>query len=424
MKIVVHNHEQSHVAAGWIWDCTKEEFFDGWIEFENGRIVAMGRGSIPPATPLFRGIILPRFINHHTHLGDSIFAETVRATVRTMDLRAVVAPPDGLKHRLLASAGKEEIVKGIVQSLQKMIYNGTGRFIDFREEGIQGIYCMHEALRTPLADAGITLSLPSGENAHNGRETLYGDFTFQDMIFSFIFGRPTSLTFTPSEIERILAAVDGIGLSAYADWEHGDFFAIAEEAHRRNKLFAVHVSEEFHEPLDEILDAHPDMLVHMIHSTRKEWDVVAESGIPVVCCPQANALFDLRPPIEGMFQAGVNVMLGTDNAMLIDPDILEEVRYTFYHYPLFRKQGKSGFRKCLRMALPSTGKKLVSLEPIEEGREAHFQVMTLPGRNDYSHPEHILAGSSDGGTGTTSESITIKPVVHGLVRENRIFEIL
>lgn len=403
-EMVVHTHEQVHVAAGWIWDCIEEEFFEGWMEFENGRIVAMGRGSIPPSTPLFRGIILPRFINYHTHLGDSVFAEKVRPLVSSMPLHEVVAPPHGLKHRLLAATAKEEIVRGIVQSLLKMVSTGTGGFFDFREGGIQGIQYMQEALSTPLADTGITHAPPSG------------GFTFQEILHPFILGRPPSLAATSSQLESLLVTAEGIGLSAYTDWEHDDFFAVAEETHRAGKMFAVHVSEEFHEPLDEILKAHPDMLVHMIYSTPEEWHILAESDIPVVCCPRANALFGLRPPIEGMMQAGVGVLLGTDNAMFVDPDMLAEVRYVFHHYRYFRNKGKRGFRKCIGMALPLTETLVntVPCTPMEEGETADFQVISFLEGSDYAHPEHMLADSGDGGARG--------PAVGGLVLENCIIE--
>ena len=47
--------------------------------------------------------ICPALFNAHTHLGDTIAMDCGA----TGDLTALVTPPDGLKHRLLAQASRE-----------------------------------------------------------------------------------------------------------------------------------------------------------------------------------------------------------------------------------------------------------------------------------------------------------------------------
>ncbi|MUW15816.1 amidohydrolase family protein, partial [Halorubrum sp. CBA1125] len=87
------------------------------------------------------GVILPAFVNAHTHIGDSIAKEAGEG----LSLDALVAPPDGLKHRLLRAASHEEKVAAMARTLRYMESVGTGTFLEFREGGRDGV----AALGTP-----------------------------------------------------------------------------------------------------------------------------------------------------------------------------------------------------------------------------------------------------------------------------------
>src|SRR5512138_1308335 len=53
--------------------------------------------------------ICPALFNTHTHLADIIAMDCGA----TGDLESLVTPPDGLKHRLLRSASREDLVRGM-----------------------------------------------------------------------------------------------------------------------------------------------------------------------------------------------------------------------------------------------------------------------------------------------------------------------
>ena len=125
----------------------------------------------------------------------------------------------------------------------------------------------------------------------------------------------------------LLKNSDGIGISSISDWEYPELEKIAQEANRKNKLFAIHGSEAVREDIDSILDLHPDLLVHMIKATKEDLIRVQENDIPVVLCPRSNAFFGLKIDYHLMNQCGLTLLLGTDNAMLQSPDILEELCY-------------------------------------------------------------------------------------------------
>jgi cytosine/adenosine deaminase-related metal-dependent hydrolase len=47
--------------------------------------------------------------------------------------------------------------------------------------------------------------------------------------------------------------------------------------------------------------------------------------LPVVVCPRSNMFFGMVPPLARMVKAGVTVALGTDNAMIHQPDLFVEM---------------------------------------------------------------------------------------------------
>ena len=73
-------------------------FKSGYIGFEKEKIVETGKGN-PPKKPICKGLIVPTFVNAHTHIGDSFIKE--KGIDLPKNIKDLVAPPDGLKHRLL-----------------------------------------------------------------------------------------------------------------------------------------------------------------------------------------------------------------------------------------------------------------------------------------------------------------------------------
>ncbi len=74
---------------------TTEGFQDGHVGFEGGRIVEVGRGRARESVA--EGIVIPTLINAHTHV--AAFGVPVDLS---LPLAEMVAPPDGLKYRVLS----------------------------------------------------------------------------------------------------------------------------------------------------------------------------------------------------------------------------------------------------------------------------------------------------------------------------------
>ena len=130
----------------------------------------------------------------------------------------------------------------------------------------------------------------------------------------------------------LLERADGIGVSSLADWPSDALRQVAAHVHRSDVLFALHASEAVREDIDAILLLQPSFLVHLCRATDDDLHAVAAAGVPVVVCPRANAFFGLQPPVERMLELGIPLLLGTDNAMLVSPDIQEEMAYIHEHF--------------------------------------------------------------------------------------------
>ncbi|MCK4265811.1 MAG: amidohydrolase family protein [Thermoplasmata archaeon] len=263
------------------------EFFEGVIEVVEG-VNRVGHGIREDAT--HRGIIIPRPFNLHTHLGDAFIPRPQGGTIEEL-----VAPPDSLKHRMLSQVTEEEQISAMRDAVESMALSGTGAFLDFREGGMEGVR------RLLLASIGIDTA-------------------------PVIFGRPENLEYNEAELESLLKVVDGIGVSSITDWDPAQLADVSAHARRRNKPFALHASEVSREDMDAILDLSPSLLVHMIHASSEDLGKCADADVPIVLCPSSNSFFGLKAPIKEMFYAGVTVCLGTDNAMLTEPDMFKEMR--------------------------------------------------------------------------------------------------
>ncbi|RLF29904.1 MAG: hypothetical protein DRN08_00645 [Thermoplasmata archaeon] len=272
---------------------TGEGFERGYIGFKDGRIVEHNSGT-PSGRTVAEGYIVPCFVNAHTHIGDSFIRKKNIDLPR--DVVELVAPPHGLKHKMLREASEDEIIDGMIGSIDVMIKSGVSHFCDFRENGIDGIHMLKKAL--------------------DGKK-----------IFSIILSRPQKSEYDKKEIEILLENSDGIGLSSISDWEYPEIKKIAEHTRRKKKIFALHGSEAVREDIDLILDLKPSFLIHMIKATESDLIRARENNIPVVVCPRSNAFFGLKPDIKLMRQTGVDIMLGTDNAMLSPPNVLDELKY-------------------------------------------------------------------------------------------------
>ena len=272
------------IISGRIWD--GRQFDDGYIVISDEKIKETVFGEISREADI-TGTVLPGLVDTHTHVADAGLK-----LEREYSLEELVAPPDGLKHRYLKETDPFEIHREMSDYIMRLELSGVSRFIDFREGGIEGV----KLLRSVSSRATIL-------------------------------GRPISKEYDPNEIDSILYRADGIGIPSITDMDRAYIDAVADHVKRKNKMLALHVSERIREDIDYVMSLEPDLIVHMVQATDSDLRRCAEENVPISVCPSSNLYFGMVPPIARMLDAGADVCLGTDNAMLFpSADIFTEAR--------------------------------------------------------------------------------------------------
>lgn len=266
---------------------------------DRGRVDAVERGETGVDVD-HPGVVVPAPTNAHTHLGDRLARE--RYEIEGLSVQEAVAPPDGLKHRILRRASQEQITKSIAQALREAHRAGARRVLDFREGGPAGA----KALRDAASEVPI--------------ETV-------------CLGRPQRPETWEREREELVERVDGIGISGLGDQPIELSRQQSDWAHEHGKRVALHLSETEREDTEAALGLEPDLLVHCTQCTDADVERIAQAGVSVAACPRSNRLFGRRPPLAKLLEAGITVGLGTDNAMFHEPDVLAEAAFVAREWP-------------------------------------------------------------------------------------------
>ncbi|GAA0454975.1 amidohydrolase family protein [Halococcus dombrowskii] len=304
------------------------EPIEGRIVVEDGRIEA-----IEETTTDVDRIVSPAFVNAHTHIGDSIAKEAGGG----LNLDELVAPPDGLKHRLLREASHEELVAAMERTIQFMHDGGTAAFCEFREGGVDGVRAIEDALTDVPVDATVL-----------GRESI-----------------------------AAMDASDGFGASGARD---ADFADEREATREAGKLFGIHAGERDADDIDAAFALDPDFLVHMVYAQSDHLDRLDEEGWPVVVCPRSNLVTGVGLPPIAELAEHTTVALGTDNAMLNSASMFREMEFT-------AKLTDLSANEILRMATIN-GAELLDMDvAIETGNTARLCVL--------DGDSHNLAGARD-----------------------------
>jgi cytosine/adenosine deaminase-related metal-dependent hydrolase len=295
------------------------------ISVERGVIREIAEIRSPP--PVW---ICPALFNAHTHVGDTAGMDLPWQG----SLEELVTPPDGLKHRILREIPRPVLVSGMRASIGVMIRSGTAGFADFREGGEEGVRDLREAAE----------GLPCRP---------------------VIFGRDGG--------EHI---AEGLGIPSIRD--SPDAGEVVARARKEGRLLAFHAGERDSLDIDGALACDPDLLIHCTHAEDRQIREIADRGIPVAVCPRSNWILGVssspaHPPIRRMLDLGCTVLLGTDNAMSVQPDLWGEMTFAATVYRIDPAE-------ILRSAVEGSSCFLSSFF-IEEGFPARFLVIDAAGSN-------------------------------------------
>ena len=324
---------------------------EGYISIRDGLIREVGTGQVDADC---EGIVCPRFVNSHIHLGDSAFKDPP-----FLPLSQLVGP-GGYKTRLLNETPRESLIEGMRRSLAQMVDSGTCAFADFREGGEEGIRMLEESA---------------------------GDLP----LLMRIFGRPEQ-----GEIKTPEGCY-GLGISSTRDYESNTVQRMVTEARRERKAVAIHAGEAARDDIPDAISLLPDHLVHMSRAEESDLKSVAGAGIPLVICPRSNLITGSGlPNVKRMVELGIVLGVGTDNVMLNSPDMFAEMH-------LISRALLHDDRQVFKMCTLN-GAKIMGLDQklgsIREGKEARVMVINRNSNNLWGsvHPLHSIvrrAGPTD-----------------------------
>jgi len=249
-------------------------------------------------------LLIPGFINAHTHVGDAFLKD------QTYGLSLEESVGDkGVKNRKFESSTLEEKNASIKNSLEMLVQNGYTTFLDFREEGLEGINLLKSEL-TNYPIRGLILGRSSREE----------------------------------QITSIMRKSDGFGFV--------DVFSINQEMMNEvekikekgpEKLVAIHVAESMDmvskstsafgkSEIDLICDYSSfDYVVHANYANETDLSLLKKNEVNVVCCPISNSYYGLKfPPIDSILKKEILLGLGTDNVLSCNPDPFRLMSMTLY----------------------------------------------------------------------------------------------
>jgi cytosine/adenosine deaminase-related metal-dependent hydrolase len=345
----------------------------GQVVIEKGRIKSAGKGSYNGKAIDGRGfLIMPGFINAHTHLADSIGKDI--AAGNKLDER--VHPVFGAKKKILEKTAPDHLKVFVRNAAISMMKKGIVAFADFREGGPAGIKLLEDAL------AGLPIKCVAlGRTGYYSTPEARGDIP-QEYV---------------EEAKEVLKISEGLGISGAN--ENNDAALARYRDLAGKKLLAIHAAEsretvlfsKQHIGLTEVqrimLHMKPDFVVHMTNASDEDIALVAENHTGIVVCPRANGVLGAGiPRVARMLSAGCTIALGTDNVMLNSPDMTRELDYIWKVSRATEGQMIDP-REILKMATVN-GAEILKLDSgcIEEGRSA--DLLFIDKRHGDLYPMH------------------------------------
>ncbi len=309
-------------------------FFKGTLEVKDGILEDLWNGRKESFD--LRGTVIPTFINMHTHIGDFYCQKEPRGTLED------IVGPGGFKYRILRN--REKVYWGMRRAMHFMESEGISHFVDFREGGEEGIELLLRAAR------GMKIT-------------------------PIILGRAKDMR------------AQGIGLSSISDHPWRYVKEMASWAKRRGKIFAIHLSERIREDVNKVLDTNPNFVVHALHCTDEDLELLKKNGVAVVVTPRANLFFGSVPNIPRLLEKGLTVALGTDNGMVSLPSMFREMEIA---YKLSRMHGGVEPLEILKMATVYP-RRILGIQDNIPGEKARLIVLKR-----YMSPYEIVNKASAG----------------------------
>lgn len=312
-------------------DAAHTVFTPGWVWIEGDRIGAVGPGEPPPellaqanrTLDAAQLAVLPGLVNGHTHLSQS-FMRGLGDDKPLLDwlrqimwpLQAAMTPEDMHLASLLGLV--ENLRCGVTGLVQHHKITTSPAHVEASLEAAQTV-----GLRMRLARGWVDV----GQGSEPPEIIIAEMARLRDRWHGAAEGRLT-IAFGPMVPWRCSDEMMQRTVALARDWGLATHLHVAEAAaeielmRQRNGLRHI-------EWLASLGLLGPDLqLVHCVHVTDQELDLIAASGATVVTCPVSNMyLASGAAPVRSMLKRGIPVALGTDGAASHNSqDLLETMK--------------------------------------------------------------------------------------------------
>ena len=288
-------------------------------------------------------LLIPGFINSHTHIADSIGKDlSIDA-----DVDSKIHPMIGLKQKLLKETSKKSLSKYMKNSAKSMIKKGITTFIDFREGGLDGVLL----LKSALDNLPIRCIILGRIEHYNTKNEIKQNMSLPKEHIK--------------QLTQLLKNCDGIGISGTNENSNSNLQSYA----KTKKIRAIHAAETkdsvntskkltAKSEIQRAMLLRPSFLIHMTFATKNDLKLAAKNTRGIVICPRANSsLAEGIPDISSMQKSGCNITIGTDNVMINSPDIFREMDY-LWKVTMGMSQSRFDPKQILKMATVNAGKML------------------------------------------------------------------
>ncbi len=312
-------------------DAAQTVYTPGWVWLEDDRIGAVGPGEPPPelVTQADRTLdamqlaVLPGLINGHTHLSQS-FMRGLGDDKPLLDwlkqimwpLQAAMTPEDV---RLASLLGLVENLRcGVTGLVQHHKITPSPAHVEATLEAAQTV-----GLRLQLARGWVDLGQGS-----EPPETIIAEMAgLRERWHGAAEGRLT-VAFGPMVPWRCSDEMMRRTVALARDWGLATHLHVAE-AKDEIELMQQRNGLRHIEWLESLGLLGPDLqLVHCVHVTEPELDLIAARGATIIHCPVSNMyLASGAAPVRAMLARGIPVALGTDgSASHNSQDLLETMK--------------------------------------------------------------------------------------------------
>ncbi|MHA1983888.1 MAG: amidohydrolase [Candidatus Hodarchaeales archaeon] len=312
------------IDAGWLLTPSNKLISDARVIIENKKIIYSGKKTSSPSLPTGsehisypKGLILPAFVNAHTHLPETL----IRGICDDKNLEEWL-----FNHvwKVEPAMRAEDAKAGALLGIAEMISNGVVAFNDQ--------YFYADSIAEAVKETGVKAYLSPSIFEHDGQaesKTIINSFQKNLDVFNR----------WHQYDDRIFI---GFGPHAPYTVDQEWLAKITEAILQRNTKMHIHLQETTKENEDaqkkwgcspielmEKLESLPVVFAaHCVHTSSNDRRLLAEHQTPVLSCPQSNLKTASGiTPIPEYLQQNIQVCLGTDgSASNNNLDVLEEVR--------------------------------------------------------------------------------------------------